>query len=32
VERSGRESKMLALGADRVVRDLGQLMGGGLAA
>ena len=32
VERSGREAKMLALGADRVVRDLGALMGAGLAA
>ena len=32
VERSGREAKMLALGADRVVRDLGELMGAGLAA
>jgi beta-phosphoglucomutase-like phosphatase (HAD superfamily) len=32
VERSGREAKMLALGADRVVRDLGELMGGGLSA
>jgi beta-phosphoglucomutase-like phosphatase (HAD superfamily) len=31
VERSGRAPKMLALGADRVVQDLGELMGAGLA-
>ncbi len=30
VERSGREATMLARGADRVVRDLGALMGPGL--
>lgn len=31
VERSGRAPKMRALGADRVVQDLGELMGAGLA-
>ena len=31
VERSGREAAMLDLGADRVVRDVGELMARGLA-